>query len=78
MPSITVRNIPPEVRDALAARAARSGQSMQELLRAQLIEFATKPTMRELMDRVEARLRATGGSTLTTDKILEYRDADRT
>ncbi len=77
MPTITVRNVPPEIRDALAVKAARSGRSMQELLRTQLIEFATKPTMSEVMDRVEARLRSTGGTNLTTETILEYRDADR-
>ncbi len=32
--AITVRGVPDEVRDELAARAARAGQSLQEYLRA--------------------------------------------
>ena len=45
MTAITIRDVPAEVRDALAARAAMAGQSMQEYVRAQLIEIATKPSM---------------------------------
>lgn len=76
MPSITVRNVPPEVRDVLASRAARAGQSLQEHLRAQLIELATKPTVHEVLERARRRLEATP-SHLDAAKILEYRDADR-
>ena len=36
--AITIRDVPDEVRDELAARAARSGQSLQEYLRAVLVE----------------------------------------
>lgn len=77
MPSITVRNVPPEVRDELAARAARAGQSLQEHLRAQLIELATKPSMADVLDRARRRLEA-APSRLDSAKILEYRDGDRT
>lgn len=77
MPSITVRNVPPEVRDELAARAARAGQSLQEHLRTQLIELATKPSMHQIMERARARVRATG-SRYPADEILADRDADRT
>ena len=77
MPSITIRDVPQETRDILAARAARAGQSLQEYLRARLIELASKPTMDEVLDRVRTRLKATGGSALTPEKILEYRDADK-
>ena len=74
--SMTIRGIPDEVRDALAARAARAGQSLQEHLRAQLIELAEQPTMAELMERIRERKSATA-STVTTDLILEMRDKDR-
>lgn len=43
MPSITIRDVPQEARDELAARAARSGRSLQEYLRVQLIELASSP-----------------------------------
>jgi plasmid stability protein len=42
--SVTIRDVPDETRDELAARAARLGQSLQEYLRGQLVELAAKPT----------------------------------
>jgi antitoxin FitA len=74
--SITIRNVPDETRDELAARAARSGRSLQEYLRGEMIELARKTDIDTLLLRVEQRKRATR-STLSVDKILKYRDADR-
>ncbi|MBA2558246.1 MAG: hypothetical protein H0V12_13030 [Chloroflexi bacterium] len=76
MPSITVRNVPADVRDELAARAARSGRSLQEHLRAELIELASKPTVGEVLGRARTRTRATASS-LPAARILDHRDADR-
>ena len=73
---MTIRDIPDEVRDALAARAARAGQSLQEHLRAQLIALAQQPTMSELMARIRERKTATA-SNVTTDLILKMRDEER-
>lgn len=75
--SVTIRDVPDETRDELAARAARAGQSLQEYLRAQLLELAAKPTVDLLWARVEARVETTG-SRLTAAQILAARDADRT
>ncbi len=77
MVSITIRNVPEETRDELAARAARSGRSLQEFLRGELITMASKPDMTTVLARIDARKKATG-TTLSADKILEYRDADLT
>jgi hypothetical protein len=74
--SITIRDVPNHVRDELAARAGRSGRSLQEYLRAELIELALRPTTADLMDRVRKRKQVTG-STLGKKKILAYRDQDR-
>ena len=38
--SITVRNVPQEIRDRLASRAALKGQSLQEYMLAKLDEMA--------------------------------------
>ena len=73
---MTIRDIPEETRDELAARAARSGRSLQEYVRGELIELARKPDMETVLARVRARKEATG-STLSVEKILEHRDADR-
>ena len=74
--SMTIRDVPDETRDALAARAARAGQSLQEYVRAQLIGLGDQPDPPEFWDRVRHRLRATG-TRLPADVVLEARDADR-
>lgn len=76
MPSITVRNVPEETRDELAARAARSGRSLQEYLRAQLIELAGRPDCAELVARIRDR-KARTGSKISAQQILAHRDAER-
>ena len=74
--SITIRNVPDDTRDELAARAARGGRSLQEYLRAELIALTSKPDIDALIERVEARKRASGSS-LSAERIVEYRDAAR-
>jgi antitoxin FitA len=76
MPAMTIRDVPDETRNELAARAARNGQSMQEYLRNTLIGLAAKPDMALLVEQI--RERVDGSSTrLSVEQILEYRDADR-
>jgi plasmid stability protein len=76
MPSITVRDVPDHVHNELAARAARAGRSLQEHLRAELIELARKPSVEEVLAGARARSQATS-SRLPADRILEHRDVDR-
>lgn len=76
MTSITIRNVPDDVRDELAARAARSGRSLQEHLRTELIELARRPTIDEWLTQVRRRKAATG-TQLSREQILSHRDADR-
>jgi antitoxin FitA len=76
MPSITVGNIPDDLRDELAARAARAGRSLQEHLRTELIELARKPSVEEVLRRARARTDTTSSS-LPAARILDHRDADR-
>ena len=76
MTTITIRNVPEDVRDALAARAARFGQSLQEHVLAELVAATAKPHPSELMDQVTRRKHATG-STLDSTVILSHKDADR-
>ncbi|MGH8934835.1 MAG: FitA-like ribbon-helix-helix domain-containing protein [Acidimicrobiia bacterium] len=74
--SITIRDVPDDARDELAARAALTGRSLQEYLRAQLIALARKPDAEALMAQVRERKQRTG-STLSAEAILTHRDADR-
>lgn len=76
MTSITIRDVPDEVRDELAARAAREGRSLQEHLRAELIELARRPSVGDVLRRARARKHATD-THLSAEQILTFRDADR-
>lgn len=76
MASVTIRDVPDETRDELAARAAITGRSLQEYLRGELIELARRPDHETLLARVRERKRQTG-SRLSADRILDHRDADR-
>ena len=66
--SITIRNVPDEVRDELAARAARAGRSLQEFLSAELVRIASTPTPAKAAAR--ARLAASSNPALTADEIV--------
>lgn len=74
--SITIRDVPDETRDELAARAAGSGRSLQEYLRRQLVELARKPDVQALTAQIRDRKNRTGGR-LHPTRILTHRDADR-
>jgi antitoxin FitA len=74
--SITIRDVPDDTSVELAARAANCGRSLQEYLRAQLIELAALPDPDVLMARVRARKAATG-TTVSAEQILAARDAER-
>jgi len=74
--AITVRNVPDNVRDELAARAARAHQSLQEYLRSMLIDSAARPPVADVIARARARVQVTG-TTVTAASILAARDADR-
>jgi antitoxin FitA len=76
MAAITVRNVPDQVRDELAARAARSGRSLQEYLLNQFVEMASQPSLDEVISRARARVAATP-TRLSSVDILAARDADR-
>ena len=76
MVAVTIRDVPDEVRDELAARAARQGQSLQEYLRFILIAVAEKPTVAEVLARARARVTATGVRLDPATTVLA-KDADR-
>jgi antitoxin FitA len=74
--AITIRDVPDEVRDELASRAALSGRSLQEYVRSQLIEFARRPDPEVLLARVRDRKQRLS-SRLSAEAILGHRDVDR-
>ncbi|MPZ24018.1 MAG: hypothetical protein GEU28_10860 [Dehalococcoidia bacterium] len=76
MTSITIRDVPSEVRDELAARASRSGRSLQEFLLAHLVDEVSHQPIEDVVARARARVGAVG-SQLDVTAILADRDAER-
>jgi hypothetical protein len=74
--SITIRDVPDEVRDELASRASLAGRSLQEHLRAELIALAQRPNVAVLMAHIRER-KVSAPSKLSASKILRHRDRDR-
>lgn len=74
--AITIRDVPEPVRNELAARAARAGQSLQEYLLAMLLESAAYPPVEDVIARARDRVIHTGVR-VDAASILAARDADR-
>lgn len=48
MPSVQIKNVPPDVHGVLRTRAAKAGKSLQEYLLEWLTQDARRPTLEEL------------------------------
>jgi len=59
MPSVQIKNVPEQTHAVLRQRAAAAHQSLQEYLRARLIQEASEPTLEEVLERAGGR---SGGS----------------
>jgi plasmid stability protein len=73
MPSVQIKNVPPEVHRVLHERAAAAGQSLQEYLLDQLTRQAGTPTLEEVLDRAGGR----SGGSLGFDFAAEHLREDR-
>ena len=73
---LTIRGVPEEVRDELAARAALQRQSMQEFLRGELERIAARPSLSDWLNTVRDRKEA-AGTRVSRSTIIRARDADR-
>ena len=71
MPSVQIKNVPPDVHRTLRTRAAEAGQSLQEYLLARLVEDASRPTLEEVLRRVGER---TGGRVTFADAVEALRE----
>lgn len=71
MPSIQVKDVPSETHAVLRRRAAAAHQSLQEYLRARLVEDASTATVQEIMDRAGGRA---GGSVSFAAATAALRD----
>jgi antitoxin FitA len=53
--TIQIRDVPDDVHRLLTDRAAEERRSLSELLRAEIIELARRPTMTQMLDRLANR-----------------------
>ena len=72
--AITIRNVPDQVRNELASRAAAKGWSLQEFMLHELVELTKRPDRLALLERIERRL---DGTVLTTSQLTNASDSDR-
>ena len=72
---IQIRDVPESVRDELARKAAAAGQSMQAYLLSELSKLAERPTMAEIIQRAQARAKATGSTVTMDDAVAAVREA---
>lgn len=68
MPSVQIKDVPPETHEVLRQRAAAAHQSLQEYLLTRLIDEASRPTLEEVLARAGRR---SGGA-------LSFKDAAAT
>jgi hypothetical protein len=55
MSNVLVRDIPEDVHAALQRRAERRGQSLQQYLSGELRRLAGRPSLEEVLDRIDRR-----------------------
>jgi plasmid stability protein len=73
--TIQVRHVPPETHAVLRRRAAERGMSMQEYLLTLLGEFASKPTVEEVLRRAGGRAGGRIGLAEAAETLRAERDA---
>jgi plasmid stability protein len=73
MRNVLVRDLPDEVHAALQQRAERRGQSLQQYLASELKRLAQRPSLEEVLDRVDQRRGGRVGFTQAADDIAAER-----
>ena len=53
MPNLLIRDVPPDIHAALQRRAELRGQSLQQFLSGELKRLAERPSLDEVLDRIE-------------------------
>lgn len=73
MPNVLVRDIPEEIHAALQRRAERHGQSLQQYLAAELRRLAERPSIDEVLDRIDRHRGAQVGFRQAVEDLAEDR-----
>jgi plasmid stability protein len=78
MATITIRDVPDEVCEALRRRAQRAGQSLESYLRDQIVTSARRPaTKAEAIEMIEARLARYPRLDVSAESIVADIEAER-
>ena len=75
MTSIQIKGVPEETHAVLRRRAAAAHQSLQEYLLGKLVDEASRPTLDETFDRIEAQ--GGGGGDFMLDDVVDIIRVDR-
>ncbi|MDQ3642283.1 MAG: hypothetical protein M3450_12670 [Actinomycetota bacterium] len=73
MPNVLVRDLPDHVHAELQRRAEQRGQSLQQYLAAELGRLAEKPTLQDVLARIEQRRGGAVGLHQAVEDIAEER-----
>lgn len=73
VPNVLVRDVPEEIHAALQRRAEQRGQSLQQYLAGELKRLADKPTLDEVLDRIERRRGGRVGFGQAVEDLTEER-----
>lgn len=73
MPNVLVRDVPDEVHAALQRRAEQRGQSLQQYLAGELKRLADKPSLQEVLERIEGRRGGRVGFQQAVEDLSEER-----
>ncbi len=73
MPNVLVRDLPDDVHAELQRRAEQQGQSLQQYLATELRRLAEKPTLQDVLTRIEQRRGGEVGFLQAVDDIAEER-----
>jgi hypothetical protein len=73
MPNVLVRDIPEDVHAALQRRAELRGQSLQQYLAGELRRLAERPSIEEVLDRIDRHRGGRVGLRRAVEDLAEER-----
>ena len=73
MSNVLVRDIPEDIHAALQRRAEQRGQSLQQYLAAELRRLAERPSLEDVLDRIDRRQGGRVGLTQAVEDLAEDR-----
>lgn len=73
MANVLIRDVPDDIHRTLRGRAEREGKSLQQYLYGELVRIAERPTMNEVLERIEARSGGVVGLAQAVDDLADER-----